>query len=86
VNRLTNGRRALEPTSIEKGRPGERFLRDEEAVQLVDVGDRVDSSRYVVSIWMRRMGYHADPATCIHYRKTFTTRTKWVCSDCGTFL
>lgn len=82
MNQLTDGRKVIQPTSVEKMKPGQRFEASGEWMRDV----RTNALDWIghPDAYMRSRGYHANPATCIHHRKKF--RTRWVCSDCGTLL
>ena len=78
-------RKALEPTSIDKLPSGARWQpSDGERVKDVFPETMRVPLMYHPNPIMRALGYHADPAFCIHHRKRF--RTRWVCADCGKIL
>lgn len=83
IVRMTNmGRpRVLEPTSIDKLKPGERFAVDPEMMYIPLQWREPDRNPNPL---MRALGFTSNPETCIHYRKRF--RTRWICSDCGVSL
>ena len=86
MERLKDGRKVLEPTSIDKISPAERFGPD--TPQMRSAMDRMyeqaERDRYRVTPLMRRLGITRHPAICTHGRKKFADYAmKWVCMDCG---
>lgn len=89
MEKLTDGRKVLEPTSIDKISPAERFGLDTPQMRSVMDGlyAQAELDRYYVTPLMRRLGITKHPAICGHDRKKFADYAmKWVCMDCGTDL
>ncbi len=81
MRRLKDGRRAIEPTSIDKITTKEKFSIDPD-VEFIRA--EMDSTDWNPNSYMRSLGFMRNPENCIHYRKRFKTR--WICSECGANL
>lgn len=78
MNRLTSGA-AIEPSAIEQSTPAGRFADD-----LPSCKPPVYDAPLRATRIMRVLGYHAHPATCLHYKKRlYAGSTRWHCADCG---
>ncbi len=91
------GRRAIEPTSIDKVTSADRFepgavedhFREVLSQKMHNMVNAAVMNLYEtpwnMDALMRARGYTANPKTCIHHRKTFRCDV-WLCSDCGVRL
>lgn len=88
MEKLTDGRKVLEPTSIDKISPAERFGPNPEHVRAVNVlYEQYIKDSVRVTPLMRRMGITQHPAVCKHPKKFFADYSmRWRCSDCKTDL
>jgi hypothetical protein len=79
---LTSGTRAIEPTSIDKASPAQKFGLDMPSARPEEWDEPLRPSPL-----MRRLGYTAHPDACTHHRKRLMLgSTEWHCKDCGVAL
>jgi hypothetical protein len=81
MNRLTDGRRALEPTSIDKLKPGERWSSNDAARMSAPY---FEGMRIPLQYDNVGRNYWTRVEHCRHYVKIFNHY--WTCKDCGTRL
>lgn len=85
MKELSDGRRVLQPTSIDKISREERFASDNDEVRSVYGKSWVEP--LIPSLLLRMAGYTRDPEDCTHGKTKFTeSAMRWRCADCGIYL
>lgn len=82
TDKLLRAPGALQPTSIDKVSPAERFALDSEAIR--SAVREYERGGILPSPLMKSLGYTRHPMDCHHTRMKYTeSAMRWRCADCG---